>query len=109
MNLCLYRQFNINSIRSLRNQKIEIMKIRKNIAISDSGFIFNPSTGDSFSVNPIGLEIIKLLKEEKSGDDIKKHLLKTYSVDESTVEKDYYDFLKMLEANKLNAENEKVN
>lgn len=85
------------------------MKIRKNIAISDSGFIFNPSTGDSFSVNPIGLEIIKQLKEDKSGDDIKKHILKTYSVDEATVEKDFYDFLKMLEANKLSADSEKVN
>lgn len=85
------------------------MKIRKNIAISDSGFIFNPSTGDSFSVNPIGLEIIKQLKEDKSGDDIKKHILKTYSVDEATVEKDFYDFLKMLEANKLSAGSEKVN
>jgi hypothetical protein len=85
------------------------MKIKKNIAISDSGFIFNPSTGDSFSVNPIGLEIIKQLKDEKSGDEIKKHILKLYSVDESTVEKDYYDFLKMLEANKLSAELEKAN
>lgn len=85
------------------------MKIKKNIAISDSGFIFNPSTGDSFSVNPIGLEIIKQLKEEKSGDEIKKHILKTYAIDEATVEKDFYDFLKMLEANKLSAENEKVN
>jgi len=85
------------------------MKIKKNIAISDSGFIFNPSTGDSFSVNPIGLEIIKQLKEEKSSDDIKKHILKLYSVDEATVEKDFYDFLKMLEQNKLSAENEKAN
>jgi len=85
------------------------MKIKKNIAISDSGFIFNPSTGDSFSVNPIGLEIIKLLKDEKSSDEIKKHILKTYAIDESTIEKDYYDFLKMLEANKLSAEHDKVN
>lgn len=85
------------------------MKIKKNIAISDSGFIFNPSTGDSFSVNPIGLEIIKLLKDEKPADEIKKHILKLYSVDEATVEKDFYDFLKMLEQNKLSAENEKAN
>lgn len=85
------------------------MKIKKNIAISDSGFIFNPSTGDSFSVNPIGLEIIKLLKDEKPAYEIKKHILKIYSVDEATVEKDFYDFLKMLEQNKLSAENEKAN
>ena len=41
------------------------MKLKKNIAISDSGFLFNPSTGDSYSVNPIGTEIIELLKEGK--------------------------------------------
>ena len=33
------------------------MKIKTNIALSDSGFLFNPSTGDSYSVNPIGQEI----------------------------------------------------
>lgn len=80
------------------------MNIKKNIAISDSGFIFNPSTGDSFSVNPIGLEIIRMLKDEKSKDEIKKQILKSYSVDEATVEKDFYDFMKMLETNKLSAE-----
>jgi hypothetical protein len=85
------------------------MKIKKNIAISDSGFIFNPSTGDSFSVNPIGLEIIKLLKDEKPAAEIKKHILNLYAIDEATVEKDFYDFLKMLEANKLSAEIEKAN
>ncbi|MBK7139734.1 MAG: hypothetical protein IPH74_12225 [Bacteroidetes bacterium] len=42
------------------------MQINKNIAISDSGFIFNPSSGDSFSANQIGLEIIRLLKDGKS-------------------------------------------
>jgi len=41
------------------------MNIKKNIALSDSGFIFNPSTGESFSMNPIGLEIITMLKEGK--------------------------------------------
>ena len=41
------------------------MKMRKNIAVSDSGFIFNPGTGDSFSTNPIGMEIISMIKEEK--------------------------------------------
>ena len=47
------------------------MKIKKNIAISDSGFIFNPSTGESFTVNPIGVEIITLLKEDKVKEDPK--------------------------------------
>ena len=35
------------------------MKLKKNIATSESGFVFNPSTGDSFSLNTIGAEILK--------------------------------------------------
>ncbi len=77
------------------------MNLKKNIALSDSGFLFNPSSGDSYSVNPIGIEIIKMMKEGRSNKDISKHILENYAVDEATVEKDYYDFLKMLEQHKL--------
>jgi len=77
------------------------MNIKKNIAISDTGFIFNPLSGDSFSVNPIGLEIMKLLKESKSKEEIVKILKVDYMVDEYTLEKDLYDFNIMLENYKL--------
>ncbi len=72
------------------------MKIKKNIAISDSGFIFNPSTGESFTVNPIGVEIITLLKEEKDKDTIKKQIIEKYQTEETVFEKDFYDFVGML-------------
>jgi len=77
------------------------MKVRKNIAISDSGFLFNPSSGDSYSVNPIGQEIIQLLQEEKSEQEIMDYILKEYMIDKNTVEKDLYDFLNMLKNYKL--------
>ena len=83
------------------------MKIKKNIALSDTGFVFNPASGDSFSVNPIGLEIMKLLQENKSHEVIKKHLLENYSVDKDTIEKDFYDFAKMLEQFKVTESDEK--
>jgi len=35
------------------------MKISQNIAISENGFLFNPATGDSFSTNACGKEIIR--------------------------------------------------
>lgn len=82
------------------------MKIKKNVAISESGFIFNPTTGDSFSTNPIGLEIIRMLKDEKSKDDIRKAILSKYNADESTFEKDYYDFVMMLQNNQVGDEGE---
>lgn len=77
------------------------MKVRKNIAISDSGFLFNPSSGDSYSVNPIGQEIIQLLQDEKSEEEIMEHILSNYMIDKNTVEKDLYDFLSMLKNYKL--------
>lgn len=73
------------------------MKLLKNIALSDTGFVFNPGTGDSFSVNPIGLSILKDLQEGKSEEAIKNRVLEEYQTDNETIEKDLYDFLKMIE------------
>ena len=81
------------------------MNIKKSIALSDSGFVFDPSSGDSFSTNPIVLEIINQLKEGKSVESIKKNLLEKYMIDETTLEKDIYDFINMLV--KLNVAEEK--
>ncbi len=73
------------------------MKIKKNIAISESGFLLNTTTGESFSLNPIGVEIINLIKENKSYDEISEEILSKYEIDNSTFEKDYNDYHKMLE------------
>ena len=70
--------------------------INKNVAVSDSGFVLNASTGESFSVNPIGVEIINALKQGKSVEEISAELLNTYDVDFNTFEKDISDFMDML-------------
>ena len=72
------------------------MEINKNIAISDSWFVFNPSTGDSFSTNQIGVEIINLLKEGKEISDVVNEVTSKYNVEKSNLEKDLGDFFSML-------------
>jgi len=72
------------------------MEINKNIAISDSGFVFNPSTGDSFSTNQIGVEIINLLKEGKDISEVVNEVTSKYNVEKSNLEKDLGDFFSML-------------
>ena len=72
------------------------MQINRTIAVSDSGFIFNPGTGDSFSANPTGIEIIRLLKEDKSRQEVLDALEKKFTVDRNTLEKDLDDYLMML-------------
>lgn len=82
------------------------MKLKKNVAVSDTGFLFNPSSGDSYSVNPIGMAIINQMHENKSKEAIKKHIMEEYVCDENTFEKDYYDFTLMLRNYKLIEESE---
>ncbi len=72
------------------------MEINKNIAISDSGFIFNPTSGDSFSTNQLGVEVITLLKEGKNIDQVISSLTEKYDVEKSRLEKDLGDFFSML-------------
>lgn len=83
------------------------MKLKKNIALSDTGFVFDPSTGNSFTSNPIGMDIIKLLKEEKNRSEIKEVILANYETDDVTFEKDYYDFVNMLQTLKITEGNGK--
>lgn len=72
------------------------VKIKSSLAISETGFLFMPNTGDSFSVNPIGIEIIDLLKQGKSEKDLKKIILSKFEIDDATFEKDYDDFINQL-------------
>lgn len=69
------------------------MKLKKNIATSEEGFIYNPGTGDSFSTNPIGTDIISLLKEEKPLPEIIEFISGKYDVDTNQFEKDLDDFI----------------
>jgi hypothetical protein len=72
------------------------MKLQKNIALSDTGFVFNPSTGDSFSVNPVGLGILKDLKDGKDEKDIVGRIVNEYQTPKEVAEKDVNDFFRMI-------------
>ena len=66
------------------------------MAISASGFVFNPGNGDSFSVNPTGIRILELIKEEHSIGDIVTRLGKEFNVEESLLEQDIEDFVALV-------------
>jgi hypothetical protein len=77
------------------------MTIKKNIAISDSGFVFDPATGNSFTTNTVGLEVIKFLKEGKALREIENHFLTEYDSDPATIQRDLNDFVNVLLRMKL--------
>jgi hypothetical protein len=76
-------------------------RIKKNIAVSESGFVFNAQRGESFSTNPIGVQILSMLRQECHEQEIARSIVDTYQVDFATAEKDVYDFLKVLHQNNM--------
>lgn len=72
------------------------MKLKKNIAISESGFIFNPEIGTSFTTNSLGVAILKQLKTKTSTEEIIDSVVKNYEIDATTCEKDLDDFIRIL-------------
>jgi len=72
------------------------MKLKSNIALSESGFIFNPDTGESFTINPTAQQIIELIREGKEFDEISQYFLENFETEESIFEKDFEDFIHML-------------
>ena len=72
------------------------MKLKKNVATSEAGFVFNPGTGDSFSVNQTGAEIISLFKDNRSPEEIIQIISSRFDVDQIQIEKDLDDFVSQL-------------
>ncbi len=85
------------------------MKITEEIKISDNGFVFNSKTGDSFNLNPFGLELIKLIADEQDFDNIRNIMLEKYDVDDLTFEKDFYEFCALLKHHQITLQGDPLN
>jgi len=78
------------------------MKLKKNIATSESGFIFNPATGDSFSGNAIASYILLAMKNGDTEAAIKQNILQKYEVSPEQLDRDWDDWtVQLKEANLL--------
>ncbi len=72
------------------------MKLIKKLAISEDGFIFNSATGESFTTNEVGADIIDQLKKNSNKEDIISSLQAIYEVDALSLEKNIDEFLAQL-------------
>lgn len=77
------------------------MRVRKNIATSDEGFLFNPTTGDSFSTNAIGAEIVGLLKKDIPTQELVDAICDKYDVDKALFERDLEEFTLQLKGHSI--------
>lgn len=74
------------------------MKVRNNIAVSETGFVFDPNTGDSFTLNETGKQILTMLSEGKTEVEIKKYFIENFDVDTTTFENNFSEFSMMLQS-----------
>jgi PqqD family protein of HPr-rel-A system len=76
-------------------------RIKSGLRISSQGVVFDPSTGESFTLNPTGLEILKLMEEEADENRIFEVMSKNYQLTQIEFDRYFLDFLSVLKSNQL--------
>jgi hypothetical protein len=66
------------------------------LAINESGFVFDPVSGQSFSTNESGRAILRLARTERSAQDIAKRLVAEFEVPLQVCERDVLEFAAVL-------------
>jgi PqqD family protein of HPr-rel-A system len=69
----------------------------RDLAISDAGFVFNPTTGHTYNINPTAHQILNALKAGDTEEQIVEQLQDTFdSEPESDLARDVSEFLSRL-------------
>lgn len=68
----------------------------KDLAISETGFIFDPMSGATFTVNPTGACIIRALREGCGRSEIIARISNTFTVSNADLDSDLGEFVRLL-------------
>jgi len=68
-------------------------KTLERLAVSESGFVFDPVSGHSYTLNETGLRILRALQTSRRLDDLRVALRDEYDVDDATLDRDLLEFL----------------
>jgi len=66
------------------------------LALSDSGFVFDPVSGRSYSVNATGLALLRLLQKPTGLAEVVAALQARFEGDAATLERDVIEFASVL-------------
>jgi PqqD family protein of HPr-rel-A system len=73
----------------------------RSLALNPDGFAFDPTTGESFTLNGTGLCILEGLREGVSPVDLVRRLTETFEVSDKDASRDVDDFLDHLRTLRL--------
>ncbi|MFN7974680.1 MAG: PqqD family protein [Acidobacteriota bacterium] len=68
----------------------------RTLAVSETGFVFDPRTGHSYTCNPTGLAILAALKDGTPLDEIPERLALAFDAAMGSIEDDVAGFLDLL-------------
>lgn len=68
----------------------------KNLALSETGFVFDPSTGNTFTLNDSAIFILKSLRDGNTAPDIARQLTAEFDVSDMQAGDDVTDALLQL-------------
>lgn len=74
-------------------------EVLKRLAVSESGFVFDPASGHNFTVNATGLVVLRLLLEYQRLDQILEALQGQFDAEPREIERDVIEFISALREN----------
>lgn len=77
------------------------MQVNPKVQIYDDGYAFHHETGESFFINDTGHEILNLIQQGSSTEEIIQHFTQHYDITEIEFERYFYDFINELKKNKI--------
>lgn len=71
-------------------------RLVRDLALSESGFVFLPTTGETFTVNEQGRTVILAMQDNKTAEQIILAIAEEYDTDTQTIRRDIEDFMAQL-------------
>lgn len=68
----------------------------KNVALSETGFLFDPGTGNTFILNETALVIVQSLQKNRDKEEIVSAISEEFDAPVEQIERDYSDLLSQL-------------
>jgi hypothetical protein len=69
----------------------------KRLALSESGFVFDPVSGQSFTVNETGLVVLRLVQQQDDLEKIAEQLAEQFDASIVEIKRDVQDFTNRLQ------------
>lgn len=68
----------------------------RRLAVSESGFVFDPVSGHNFTVNDTGLVILRRLQANQNFSELLNELQQEFDAEPSEIERDIIEFIGIL-------------